>query len=437
MGGRGVPGFVDRCRARVCIVVGDVDRRAGLDHGHRVDEVLPREVRAAGVMGVRERHRADLVDIRRRVATRDPSDLVAARWAVEIWIVCDLCEVEVEDVDAVVLGRRSEPNVAAHPARPGECRVESIDRHVGRADEVDLVAGRPGHGHAERDGSLAQREPPHRDRRVDQEDCETDIEQVPVRRPRGQRVHERRAAGEPHQGVEQKERRGEREDRSKGAAPVLADPARHDVDRVQDRVDLAREPAAEERRVVDAVHGYEQLVERETAAHAAHSREHALVHDPGGLGEPARIRRTGLFGPLAEHVLAPCLVLADQIATRIDRSPRPVELRHELLVRHPTPAGRTAKRLTAHPNRVDLVDEDDALAAPLAGQLLRLAREEAHDDRIDADEGLREARARDRDERRVEPGRDRLRHHRLAGAGRSVEEQPAFALAAGALEHLA
>ena len=63
--------------------------------------------------------------------------------------------------------------------------------------------------------------------------------------------------------------------------------------------------------------------------------------------------------------------------------------------------------------------------------------EDAHDDRVDADERLREARAGHRDERRVEPRRDRLGHHRLAGAGSPVEDQAALALAAGALEDLA
>ena len=38
---------------------------------------------------------------------------------------------------------------------------------------------------------------------------------------------------------------------------------------------------------------------------------------------------------------------------------------------------------------------------------------------------------------RVEAGGDRLGEHRLAGAGRAEEEQPAFALAAGLLERLA
>ena len=50
---------------------------------------------------------------------------------------------------------------------------------------------------------------------------------------------------------------------------------------------------------------------------------------------------------------------------------------------------------------------------------------------------LSKSRARDRDERAVEPGRDRLRQHRLAGAGRAVEEDAALTAAAGQLERLA
>src|SRR5207248_9066950 len=88
------------------------------------------------------------------------------------------------------------------------------------------------------------------------------------------------------------------------------------------------------------------------------------------------------------------------------------------------------QRLPPHAHGVDLVDEDDALAAPLARELLRLAREEADDQRVDADERLREARARDRDERRVEAGRDRLRQHRLARPRRAEEQQAAPAFAA-------
>ena len=43
----------------------------------------------------------------------------------------------------------------------------------------------------------------------------------------------------------------------------------------------------------------------------------------------------------------------------------------------------------------------------------------------------------DRDERRVEAGRERLRQHRLPGARSSEEEEPALTLAAGTLERLA
>src|SRR5215211_2701035 len=49
--------------------------------------------------------------------------------------------------------------------------------------------------------------------------------------------------------------------------------------------------------------------------------------------------------------------------------------------------GTAAERLPAHPDGVDLVDEDDALAAPLAGESLRLPGEVADDDRVDPDEG--------------------------------------------------
>ena len=97
----------------------------------------------------------------------------------------------------------------------------------------------------------------------------------------------------------------------------------------------------------------------------------------------------------------------------------------------------TAERVSAHADRVDLVDEDDALAAPFPREALRLAREIANEDRVEPDERLREAGARDGHERRVEPGCDRLREHRLAGAGRAEEEQAALALAARLLEALA
>src|SRR5204863_9106500 len=108
--------------------------------------------------------------------------------------------------------------------------------------------------------------------------------------------------------------------------------------------------------------------------------------------------------------------LDHDVAARGERAVRPEE---ELVVR----SGLVlAERRAAHADGVDLVDEDDALAAPLAGELLRLPREEAHDERVDADEGLREARPRDRHERRVEARGDRLREHRLPGSGRAEEE---------------
>ena len=91
---------------------------------------------------MRQRHRADLLDHRRRVAVRDARELVAALRRVEVGLVADLVEVEVEDVQAVVLRRRPEPDVAAHAARAGERRVEHLDRHVAGADEVDLLAAR-------------------------------------------------------------------------------------------------------------------------------------------------------------------------------------------------------------------------------------------------------------------------------------------------------
>ena len=71
----------------------------------------------------------------------------------------DLGDVEVEDVEPVVLRRRAEPDVAAHPAGADQRRVEPVERHVGRADEVDLVAARAGRRQPQRD--LA--EPPRDD----------------------------------------------------------------------------------------------------------------------------------------------------------------------------------------------------------------------------------------------------------------------------------
>ena len=95
------------------------------------------------MVGVRERHRADLLDHRRRVAVRHARELVAPLGGVEIGLVRDLVEVEVEDVDPVALRRRAEPDVAAEPSGSRQCRIELRDRDVRRADEVDLRASRP------------------------------------------------------------------------------------------------------------------------------------------------------------------------------------------------------------------------------------------------------------------------------------------------------
>src|SRR5205823_3776597 len=128
--------------------------------------------------------------------------------------------------------------------------------------------------------------------------------------------------------------------------------------------------------------------------------------------------------------------LQDEIAAPRQRSERAVEA--VVVDRGREAGGRGAlDGLAAHPDGVDLVDEDDALAAPLGREPLRLPREEADDDGVDPEERLREPRAGDRDEGRVEAGRDRLCEHRLPGAGRSQEEESALALSSGPLERLA
>ena len=138
----GVARLVDRDRPGLGGDVLDVLRGPGLDGRHRLDEVLPGEPVAAGVVRVRERDRADLLDHRRRVAHRDARELVTARGLIELVLVRDPPEVEVEDVEPVLLRRRPEPDVAAHPARPRQRGVQHRDRHVARADEVDLLRRR-------------------------------------------------------------------------------------------------------------------------------------------------------------------------------------------------------------------------------------------------------------------------------------------------------
>ena len=96
---------------------------------------------ACAAVGVRvgQRHRADLVDHGRRVAVGDARELVARARRVELLVVGDLAEVEVEDVAPVLPGRRAEVDVAAHAARAVSAGSSALERHVGGADEVDLL----------------------------------------------------------------------------------------------------------------------------------------------------------------------------------------------------------------------------------------------------------------------------------------------------------
>ena len=156
-----------------------------------------------------------------------------------------------------------------------------------------------------------------------------------------------------------------------------------------------------ERRLVDAVHHDEQLVEREPAALAAHARDH-VADRAGELGHDRAGRRPRRLGAQREQ-LARATPRSRARGRRLG-----VARRRGRRTRGRGSCARlerleaAAERLAAHADGVDLVDEDDALAAPLVRQLLRLAGQEADDHRVHADEGLREAGARDRHERAVE-----------------------------------
>ncbi len=119
-----VAGLVDRDRARLLGDVLDVDRRAGLDRRHRLDEVVPAE-RLAARSGARSS--APSSRPARSSPASSPSSSARARRGAQAGRarrVRDAAEVELEDVLAVVLRRRPEPDVAAHAARPGQRRVE-------------------------------------------------------------------------------------------------------------------------------------------------------------------------------------------------------------------------------------------------------------------------------------------------------------------------
>jgi len=156
-----------------------------------------------------------------------------------------------------------------------------------------------------------------------------------------------------------------------------------------------------QRRLVDAVHHHEQLVERQRAPRAAHARDHELIDRALHAPDHRRVGRAARFGAQLEHPLAPGARLDHQVAVGRQRAGGPEE---QVVVDREALVGGESwlQRLAAQPDRVDLVDEHDALAAPLRGQLLGLARQVAHEDRVDADERPGEARARHRDERAVE-----------------------------------
>ena len=135
-------GLVHRDRPRVLLGILDVDRRARLDGRHRLEDVVVVEPLPSVGVGVRESHRAHLLDHRRRVSAGDPRQLVPLLLGVEFRLMRDLADIEVEDVLAVALRRRPEPDVAAHPPRPRKRRIELRERDVRRADEVDLVLAR-------------------------------------------------------------------------------------------------------------------------------------------------------------------------------------------------------------------------------------------------------------------------------------------------------
>ena len=147
-----------------------------------------------------------------------------------------------------------------------------------------------------------------------------------------------------------------------------------------------------------------------------------------GSGLRSRNSRSRHCGGLEDHVPGPVQGAHGAVEAQVGHRGRGVL---------EAGAGHPADALAAAAHGVDLVDEDDALAAPLLGQPLGLVDQVHDDDDVDADEGRREARAGDGHERALEVRGDGLGQHRLAGAGCAQEEHAALALAAALLELLA
>jgi hypothetical protein len=94
-----------------------------------------------------------------------------------------------------------------------------------------------------------------------------------------------------------------------------------------------------------------------------------------------------------------------------------------------------------HPDRVELVEEEDAAARlaggrELPGEATRLAEQRDDDQGIDAHPHARQARRVDIDEGQVRFRRHDAREERLAGAGRAREEHALGHVATAVLERL-
>ncbi len=94
----------------------------------------------------------------------------------------------------------------------------------------------------------------------------------------------------------------------------LAELAGHDEHRVEERVDAVGRPLPHQRRLVDAVHHHEQLVQCH-AAHPAHSEARVEAADPvSGLLDERGVAAPAVFGASGEEPLPPRPGLDHEIA---------------------------------------------------------------------------------------------------------------------------